>query len=140
MRTVFVSAIALLTLAACSGAEHAQSLKPQATALPEVAPQTVVAQALTACTQAAQALPASTGVDDLHAAAGQVIAACGDGKDAMKASAGPDDCLKAADGHYLAAMLAWDVEEIAGFSPVSQQLVLADEAAAACQLALAQPI
>lgn len=135
MRTVFVSAIALV-LAACTGAEHGQSLKPQATAAPEARPQAVVAQALSACTEAAQALPASMGVQDLHDAAGLVIAACGDGKDAMKASAGPDDCLKAADGHYLAAMLAWDVEEIAGFSAVAEQLARADEAAAACQLAL----
>lgn len=136
MRTVFVSAIALLTLAACSGAEHGQSFKPQATAVPQAAPQVVAAQALTACTQTARALPTSAGIEDLHAAAGQVIVACSDGKDAMKAAAAPDDCLAAADSHYLAAMLAWDVKEIAGFAPVAEQLARADEAAAACQLAL----
>lgn len=138
MRTVFVSALALLTLVACSGAEHGQTLKPQATAVPEAAPQVVAARALTACTQTARALPTSAGVENLHAAAGQVIVVCSDGKDAMKAAAAPDDCLAAADSHHLAAMLAWEVKEIAGFAPVAEQLARADEAAAACQLALTQ--
>jgi hypothetical protein len=137
MRPVFVCAVSALALAACSGAERGHSLTAQATKLSEASPRVRVAQALTDCTVAAGLLAEAAVPEDRRAAAEHVLGVCGDGKDAMKAAAGPDDCLAAADGHYLAALLAWDDEDAAA-ARIPAQLAQAQAAAAACQRALVQ--